>query len=172
MNRTEFLEQLEEALQGEVSPAKLDENLRYYDTYIQTQVRLGRTEEEVLQQLGDPRLIARTIIDVDGQGGWGESSGPYASYSSENCREAEPSGSRARRVNTDAWYTRLGCLADVYKRQMRRNPAPRPTGLWMRGNRRSVGMKGCCQKWKETWNRAGRRIYKSLFWKGKGPKSR
>lgn len=111
MNRTEFLEQLEEALQGEVSPAKLDENLRYYDTYIQTQVRLGRTEEEVLQQLGDPRLIARTIIDVDGQGGWGESSGPYASYSSENCRKAEPSGSRARRVNTDAWYTRLGCLA-------------------------------------------------------------
>ena len=109
MNRTEFLEQLRESLTGEVSPARLDENLRYYDTYIRTQMKLGKSEEEVMAQLGDPRLIARTIIDVEGQEQPGASCGPYASYSSGNCQEEKPKAG-AKSWNAESWQWKLGCL--------------------------------------------------------------
>ncbi|MEG0806245.1 MAG: DUF1700 domain-containing protein [Lachnospiraceae bacterium] len=64
MTRTEFLEELQQALQGEVSPAVITDNLRYYENYIMEEARKGRTEEEVLEELGNPRLLARTIIDT------------------------------------------------------------------------------------------------------------
>lgn len=35
----------------------------YYDNYIQEEVRKGRTEADVIAELGDPWVIARTIID-------------------------------------------------------------------------------------------------------------
>ena len=40
-------------------------HIRYYEDYIQSQVRGGRSEQEVLQELGDPHLIAKTLIDTD-----------------------------------------------------------------------------------------------------------
>lgn len=40
------------------------ENVSYYEEYIATQVRAGRTEEEVLAELGDPRLLARSIAEA------------------------------------------------------------------------------------------------------------
>ena len=42
------------------------DNVNYYEDYINTEIRKGRTEEEVLESLGDPRLIARTIIQTNG----------------------------------------------------------------------------------------------------------
>ena len=36
--------------------------LAYYEDYIETEIRKGSTEEEVLAQLGDPRLIAKSIL--------------------------------------------------------------------------------------------------------------
>lgn len=68
MNRKDFLEKLKQALNGRVSPDVVTDNLRYYEDYINTEIRKGRTEEEVLKQLGDPRLIARTIIQTHGNG--------------------------------------------------------------------------------------------------------
>lgn len=74
MDRQEFLNTLRQALAGEVSAETINENLNYYNEYIVAEVRKGRTEPEVMQGLGDPRLIAKTIIDT--QGG----SDPRASY--------------------------------------------------------------------------------------------
>ncbi|MDD6213378.1 MAG: DUF1700 domain-containing protein [Clostridiales bacterium] len=68
MNRQEFLRRLEEALQGEVSPQVLQSNLQYYQNYIYDEMRKGRSEEEILAELGDPRLIARTIADSQNSG--------------------------------------------------------------------------------------------------------
>ena len=58
MTKQEFLEKLRLALNGRVSPAQLMENLSYYEDYINTEIRKGKGEEEVLAGLGDPRLIA------------------------------------------------------------------------------------------------------------------
>ena len=76
------------ALSGKVSPGVVTENLNYYEDYINTEIRKGRSEEEVLAGLGDPRLIARTIVETDpgqnvsaegrsaGFSGYGSSAGP------------------------------------------------------------------------------------------------
>lgn len=64
MEKTEFLEQLRQSLSGRIEADKVTDHLRYYEDYINTQMRLGRTENEVLDSLGSPRLIARTITDT------------------------------------------------------------------------------------------------------------
>lgn len=68
MNKTQFLESLIGALEGEVSHAVLNDNIRYYRDYIENEVKNGKSERQVLEELGDPTLIARTIIDVSGNG--------------------------------------------------------------------------------------------------------
>lgn len=69
MRKEEFLQTLRRALTGDVPPGVVEENIRYYDGYIGDEVRRGRTEEEVIEEIGDPRLIARTIEDTTGGGG-------------------------------------------------------------------------------------------------------
>lgn len=64
MTRDEFLEGLRLALQGNVSQKKVNDNLQYYERYIIEESRKGKTEEAVIEELGDPRLIARSIIDA------------------------------------------------------------------------------------------------------------
>lgn len=64
MEKTEFLEQLRQSLSGRIEADKVTDHLRYYEDYINTQLRLGRTENEVLDSLGSPRLIAKTIADT------------------------------------------------------------------------------------------------------------
>lgn len=69
MNKQEFLNRLRAALNGRISPERVNENVNYYEEYINTQIRMGKSEQDVLASLGDPRLIARTIIETAGQGG-------------------------------------------------------------------------------------------------------
>lgn len=69
MNKTKFLEGLKEALQGELSAAEINNQLLYYERYIDDELRKGRTEKDILEELGSPRLIARTIIETKGNNG-------------------------------------------------------------------------------------------------------
>jgi hypothetical protein len=64
MTKQEFLERLRLALNGRVEPSVVADNLSYYEDYISTEIRKGKSEEEVLDLLGDPRLIARTILET------------------------------------------------------------------------------------------------------------
>jgi uncharacterized membrane protein len=68
MEKQEFLDKLRGALTGEVSTRLVTDNVRYYDEYILTQSRMGKSEAEVIEELGDPRLIAHTIIDMNQTG--------------------------------------------------------------------------------------------------------
>lgn len=64
MTKEEFLENLSLALSGKVRTGVITENVNYYEDYINTEVRKGSSEEAVLETLGDPRLIARTIVET------------------------------------------------------------------------------------------------------------
>lgn len=66
MSKQEFIDKLRMALSGRVSANLVEENVSYYEEYINTQVRLGQAEGAVLTALGDPRLIAKTIIAANG----------------------------------------------------------------------------------------------------------
>lgn len=100
MDKQEFLSKLRIALNGKVDPHVVTENINYYEDYINVEVRKGRSEEEVLQMLGDPRLIARTIAETSPAGGGSEyyqngnpQQTPYESGSYQE--EEQASGYRA-----------------------------------------------------------------------------
>lgn len=66
MTRQEFLDELRIALQGEISQSGINKHLQYYDNYIMEEARKGKTEQQVMEALGSPRLIAKTLIDTEG----------------------------------------------------------------------------------------------------------
>ena len=66
MNRTEFLDTLRSQLSGQMHEGKVAAHVRYYEDYIRQEMNRGRSEQEVLEELGDPRLIARTILETSG----------------------------------------------------------------------------------------------------------
>lgn len=64
MTKQKFLNGLKEALVGEVGPVEVNNQLLYYERYIDDEIKKGRTEQQILEELGDPRLIAKTIVDA------------------------------------------------------------------------------------------------------------
>lgn len=62
MTKQQFLDELKQALSGEVSPEAMMDAYSYYSNYIDEQVRNGKTEEQVTEELGKPFMIARSII--------------------------------------------------------------------------------------------------------------
>ena len=78
MNKKEFLTVLQECLEGELPYEDIRSNLAYYRDYIESS---PESEKVVLEQLGDPRLIARTIISS-----YQANKGPMAGYYQEQAR--------------------------------------------------------------------------------------
>ena len=65
MNKTEFLKKLEEHLEGQMEKSKIQTHIQYYREYIETQIKSGKTEEQLWKELGEPHLIAKTLLDAD-----------------------------------------------------------------------------------------------------------
>lgn len=64
MNKREFLQKLREYLSYELPQRYVEKNLRYYNDYIDKEAKKGRTQRDILDDLGDPQLIAKSIIDA------------------------------------------------------------------------------------------------------------
>lgn len=77
MSKQEFLERLSEALREAMDDRSAYEHISYYSGYIDDEIRKGRSEEEVVSELGNPRLIAKSIID---RGGYTSSEASYTTY--------------------------------------------------------------------------------------------
>lgn len=58
MTKQEFLEKLRAALGNDLSGAVVSENVNYYKQYITDEVAKGKSEKEVIDELGDPWAIA------------------------------------------------------------------------------------------------------------------
>lgn len=121
MNRTEFLQGLKSELEGRVPYSVIQENLRYYDGYIADEVAKGTPEEEVIQGLGGPRIIARTIVDAaydtedrpdgyDSFGGTEETQSQTSSYR----RGEEQMEQRIHYIDFGKWYVRLAAGLAVF----------------------------------------------------------
>lgn len=66
MTRYEFIENLKSNL-STLNKNLVDDKIKYYNDYIDAEVKKGRSETDVLNELGDPRLIAKTIKEVSGE---------------------------------------------------------------------------------------------------------
>ena len=69
MNKKEFLQALRGELINSVSGQIIEEQLRFYSEYIDTEMDRGRGEEEVVAELSAPNLLARSIIEAAEAGG-------------------------------------------------------------------------------------------------------
>ena len=65
MTKQDFLDGLRRSLSGGLDTAQVNEHVRYYSDYIDSQIRMGVAEEEVMASLGEPRLIAKTLLGME-----------------------------------------------------------------------------------------------------------
>ena len=118
---------LRSELEGRVPYSVIQENLSYYDSYISQEMANGASEDAVIESLGGPRIIAKTIIDAaeaggealgeNGQGGFSQSDyGQTDSYTEDDRRDGygsfdpfhRDSGSGSFHVyNLNKWYWKL-----------------------------------------------------------------
>lgn len=107
MGREEFLAVLQEALKGEIPDYEIAGHLQYYDGYIREND--GKTEEEKLNELGDPRLIAKTIIDARSlKGGHAVYQESYEQeYSQGGQKEQEKARYKIYTWDGLTWYQKL-----------------------------------------------------------------
>ena len=72
MDRQQFIDTLERTLRGGGTPEHIiADNVRYYNGYFADESAKGRSEAEIAEELGDPRLLAKTILEVQETGGTG-----------------------------------------------------------------------------------------------------
>jgi uncharacterized membrane protein len=99
MSKAEFLDTLRTKLTGAIPPGKVRENIDYYNEYITDKMRSGINEQDVIQMLGDPLLIARTIIDTQGSSETYDSRDEYA-YETEAQRDSGKGFARTGHMKT------------------------------------------------------------------------
>ncbi|MCM1092099.1 MAG: DUF1700 domain-containing protein [Butyrivibrio sp.] len=107
MNKHEFIDRLRAALNGRIPAPQVEDTVNYYQDYINMEMRKGRSEEEVLQSLGDPRLIARTIIQTNGDAS-GVQAGAYqdSDYRDSYYRDTERQTYGSQGTYDDYGYSR------------------------------------------------------------------
>ena len=84
MDKQEFLEQLRKSLSQANDYEFVNDNMAYYEDYLNTEIRKGSTAQEVLTKLGDPRLIAKSLLTTyeakqNGEGGSQHAQQEYSS---------------------------------------------------------------------------------------------
>lgn len=112
MRKEEFLEKLRARLSQTMSAQEVTEQIRYYDNYIQEQMRTGKTEEEVLEQLGDPLLIAKTLMDV--QETRQEEPGYFAHQRIYDEQEQQEENAAQQQMHHLEIRTKGGCLVAAF----------------------------------------------------------
>ena len=110
MYRAEFLDILRTQLSGQMHEGKIAAHLRYYEDYIQSKVRNGIPEEEVIAQLGDPRLIAKTLLDTDTGEEVYEESRSYSESDTGDYGNQEEKNWK-KKLNLSTWYGKLIVIA-------------------------------------------------------------
>ncbi|MDO5564693.1 MAG: DUF1700 domain-containing protein [Eubacteriales bacterium] len=114
MTKNDFLKELENSLKGNVSEYTLREQINYYRDYITTEVASGKEEKDVLNELGDPKLIAKTIIQVHpSEKNFSEESEEVHNLNNEEYSNNGYNGEENNTSSNRAFYTNanpLGCL--------------------------------------------------------------
>ena len=94
MDRQQFIDTLERTLRGGGTPQHIiADNVRYYNGYFADESAKGRSEAEIAEELGDPRLLAKTILEVQEPGGTGAGGSAWGWYGEQTEDAADSAGS-------------------------------------------------------------------------------
>ena len=69
MKKDDYIFYLKKALKGELPPEKVKYYTEYYKNYIDEEVRNGRRQQEVIDELGHPNVIAKSVIEAERMSG-------------------------------------------------------------------------------------------------------
>ena len=83
MSKTEFLDILYNQLSGQMPEGSVAAHVQYYRNYIEDEQQKVRTETDILNDLGDPRLIARTLLDTEVGAGNPQNGSTYSAIYNE-----------------------------------------------------------------------------------------
>ena len=83
LSKTEFLDILYNQLSGQMPEGSVAAHVQYYRNYIEDEQQKGRTETDILNDLGDPRLIARTLLDTEVGAGNPQNGSTYSAIYNE-----------------------------------------------------------------------------------------
>ena len=84
-----------------MSEQAIKDNIQYYKTYIEDEVKKGRTEKEVIEELGDPWIIAKTLIESPS----GEQT--YEGTVEDNVNRYEEQQNKVHIFGLDTWWKKL-----------------------------------------------------------------
>jgi len=66
MTKDVFINDLRRTLAVSLSSSEIEEHAKYYNDYIAMEMSKGKSEEQILDELGDPRLIGKSILEAKG----------------------------------------------------------------------------------------------------------
>lgn len=104
LRREEFLRELEKYLSG-LEQSEVRTVLAFYEDYFNQQMANGKTEEDVINELGEPRLLAKSIKENYKKTGY--------SYKGSQQNAYEDGGTmkfRERTFRLDSWYGKLTAI--------------------------------------------------------------
>lgn len=111
MSKYEFLNQLGDYLEGYVSAAEKQDSLNYYRDYIEEEMNSGKTEQEIIDELGSPSGIAKSIIEARGLNSNREDSyNSYDAYEEEGREEYEKNPVSGKIFYLESWKMGVGLV--------------------------------------------------------------
>lgn len=108
MNKNEFLHTLGEKLKEELTTSQIEEHLHYYNDYIKQEESTGKSEQDVIASLGDPTLLARTILETPSTSA---QTGVYQDASEEDIYQEDNADQQTATRFSINTTSRWGCLA-------------------------------------------------------------
>ncbi|MBQ7797328.1 MAG: hypothetical protein IJ374_12350 [Lachnospiraceae bacterium] len=118
MSKEEFLQELREALAGDVPETVIRDNVSYYGSYLSQEMAKGRTVDEIVAEIGEPFILAKTIIEHSEASGETIGEDNYGSYretysESRSQNQSYGSGQNERPfsnmhyIDLNKWYWKL-----------------------------------------------------------------
>lgn len=105
LGKINFLNQLRTALSGHLSEQRVATHVKYYEEYIDREVRNGRNEVQVLDELGDPKLIAKSILTAESfkTGATGSAQANQSGYAQSNYNQSDYGSTNQSEYNENTY---------------------------------------------------------------------
>ena len=102
MTKTEFMEVLQRTLAGSLGSGTVSGHMRYYQDYFDSQLAMGKDEMQITAELGDPRLLAKTIIEAAKREGMGGGTPEYDEVYEDGTADPKGNG-RVKAYRMPVW---------------------------------------------------------------------
>lgn len=109
MDKQEFLNELRSYLQG-MDNSEINEIISFYDNYINEELSKGKTMSQIIDDIGTPRLLSKTIMQSK------EKKKTYAYSEQEYSHTDNDNTQYGRQLNTidfSKWYVKLGIISGL-----------------------------------------------------------